>query len=638
VFDDASLVAGNPYIKSSKYISKVFQKDLWDFAYEGNKPNYYRPLQTLSFMLDYRLWRLVPQGYHLTNTFLHFFNALLVFGIIYLFFNNFFVAFLSSLFFSIHPVNSSTVAYISGRGDLLAGTFILSASLSTGLALKFIKNRKLYFISAVLFSFLAFLSRESALVIPLLVILLYCFIPREKRTKTPLLLFIVLSASLYLYFRLVVLSIPLIRPPLFNLAPFLKMLNFLYLSESYIFLLIIPANLYLTHTAVPILSWSDPRAGVTLILFIACLILWYVKRHNKILNFSLTWFFIFVLQVILVMTGFSRNKLCMAENWIYIAAIGFYLIISYLFYILWLRHKTAAYCLIAVMFLTYTAITISSNANFKDRVSLARQMLRFDFENEEAHKELANAYLEKKEYASALEHIGQAIKLAPLDPDLYMLKGAYYEDTGNIKLAVNAYEELLKIEPNSARARNNLGAIYFNQGLFDKARIFLEQAIKLNPLLAEPYLNMAKLCQNNNQTPEAVFFYQRTINLNPDFNEAFVNLAKIYLNKRDFNGALVVLNKALYSGHQDDPVLMLLGITNAELGFDTKASYYFSKLFKSGHHTEEMMLNLGIFYANRGQLNRAMEFWQEGLRKNPGNKIINANIDKAKVLLRQGKL
>ncbi len=162
VFDDTSLIVENPYIKSSKYISQAFHKDLWDFAYEANKPNYYRPLQTLSFMLDYRLWRLRPNGYHLTNIFLHFLNVLLAFGIIYLLFNNFFVAFISSFFFSLHPVNSSTVTYISGRGDLLAGTFILLTSLSTCLALKSTKHRKLYFISAVLFSMLALLSRESA--------------------------------------------------------------------------------------------------------------------------------------------------------------------------------------------------------------------------------------------------------------------------------------------------------------------------------------------------------------------------------------------------------------------------------------------------------------------------------------------
>jgi len=637
VFDDRSLVVDNPYIKSSKYIGRAFQKDLWDFAYEGDKPHYYRPLQTLSYMLDYGFWKLNPAGYHLTNIFLHLLNGLLVFGVIYLLFNNFFVALTNSLLFCIHPVNSSVVTYISGRGDLLAGSGLLLTFLFSGLAFKFPKKQRLYFALAILSSILAFFSRESALAIPLGIILLLFLVKGEKRNKVLLFLLIILSAYLYLYFRLIVLGIPLTKYIILSLNPFLRLLNFIYLLLLYISLLVAPVNLYLTHMAIPILSWLDPRTLAVLTLLIAGLILWRIKRHNKILNFSLIWFFIFVLPALFVMAGFSRDKLCMAENWIYIAAIGFYVIISYLLYILWSRRKTIAYCLTTVMLLTYITVSISNNSNFKDRISLASHMLRFDAENKEAHKELADAYLQNKEYANALEHIDQAIRLAPFDPDLYMIKGAYYEDTGNIKLAVNAYEKLLKIEPNSARANNNLGALYFNRAEFDKARIYLGHAIELNPSLPEPYLNMAKLCQYNNQTADAVFFYQQAIKLNPDFTEAFVNLAKIYLNKRDFNSAIEVLNKALNAGHKVEPVLTLLGIANGELGFDTKAGYYFSEALKSGSRSAEAMFNMGIFYANRGQLNKAIEIWQEGLRKEPGNKIIKDNIDKARKSLGAGR-
>jgi tetratricopeptide (TPR) repeat protein len=150
-------------------------------------------------------------------------------------------------------------------------------------------------------------------------------------------------------------------------------------------------------------------------------------------------------------------------------------------------------------------------------------------------------------------------------------------------------------------------------------------------------LNMAKLCQHNNDTTEAIFFYQQVIKLDPDFEEAFVNLARIYLEKRDLNSAINVLNKALNSGHKVEPVLILLGIVNAELGLDAKAGYYFSELLKIGLKSQEAMLNIGIFYANHGQLNKAIEFWQEGLRNAPGNKILKENIDRAKELLRQGR-
>ncbi|TAM42929.1 tetratricopeptide repeat protein [bacterium] len=630
VFDDRSLVVDNPYIKNLKYIGESLQKGLWDPAYEGDKPNYYRPIQTLSYMLDYRFWRLNPLGYHLTNISLHLLNCLLLFGIIYLLFSNFLIALTSSLLFCAHPVNSSVVTYISGRADLLAGVFILSTFLFFVLALKSPEKRRLYFPLAVISSVLALFSRENALAIPLGIILLSFFIKGNGRVKAFFFLSAILSVFLYLYLRLIVLNIPLAKTTFLGLDHFLRPLNFLYALLLYLSLLVAPVNLYLTHTALPILSWSDPRAAWSLALSIAGLIIWYLKRRNKILNFSLIWLLVFVFPVFFVMTGFSKDKICMAENWLYLAAIGFYVMISYLLYILWSRHKTIAYCLTAAILLAYMTVTISGNSNFRDRITLASHMLRFDPGNKEAHKELADAYLQRREYVNAFKHIEQAIKLAPFDPDLHMIMGAYYEDTGKIKLAVDSYEQLLKREPGSARANNNLGAIYFNNREFDKARVYLGRAIKLNPSLPEPYLNMAKLCQYNNQEQDAVFFYNQAIRLNPDFEEAFINLARIYLNRRDFNSAIGILNRALNSGHKDEPVLMLLGVANGEQGFDAKAGYYFSEALRSGPKSAETMFNLGIFYANRGQLNKAIEIWQEGLRKSPDNEIIRENIGRAR--------
>jgi|GEM_PF-714413 len=635
VFDDRSLVVDNPYVKGSRYISAVLQKGLWDHAYEGDKPNYYRPLQTLSYISDYSFWKLNPAGYHLTNILLHFMNGLLVFGLIYLLFSNFFVAFVSSLLFCSHPINSSVVTYISGRADLLSGVFILSTFLLFLLASKSPKSRGLYIALAVLSSLSALFSRENALTMPLGIILLSFFVKGNSRNKAIFLLLALFSVSLYLYFRLIVLHIPFTKAALLSLDNLLRPLNFLYLLLRYVLLLAVPVNLYLTHTAVPIFSFSDPRAAATLILSIGSLAIWYIKRHNKILNFSLAWFSVFVLQVFFVMPGFSKDQLCMAENWVYIAAIGFYVMISYLLHILWSRHKTIAHCLIAAILLTYISVAISSNSNFKDRVALASHILHFDPGNKEAHKELADAYLRNKEYARSLAHIEQAIKLAPFDPDLYIIKGVYYEDTGNINSAVDSYERLLKIHPGSSRANNNLGAIYFNRGELDKARIYFVRAIKLNPSLPEPYLNMAKLCQFTNRQADAVFFYQQAIKLNPDLREAFINLAKIYLNKRDFNSAIAVLNKALNSGHKEEQVLMLLGIANGEQGFDAKADYYFSEALRAGPASEETMFNLGVFYANRSQLNKAIGIWQEALRKSPDNKTIEENIGKAKKALEE---
>lgn len=633
VFDDLSLVVGNPYIKDFKYTATIFQKGLWDFAYEGDKPHYYRPLQTLSFMGDYKVWQLNPFGYHLTNIVLHFLNGLLVAGIIYVLFDNFFIASASSLFFCAHPVNVSTVAYISGRGDLLAATFILATFLFSLLSFKLPKRQKFYFVSAFLCSIAAFLSRENALIIPFMILFARSFMEERQKKTYLLFLSIVLAASFYLYVRFMVLNIPFTNHVFLRLDPLFKLLNFLHLLIRYVVLLSMPAVLYLTHTAIPILSWSEPGAWITLILCAIAFSAVFIKMKNKIIQFSFWWFLISAAPIFFVMASFSSNKLCMAENWIYLAAIGFYVMISYALYILWLRRKTAAYCLIVAFVLTYVCITLSNSGHFKDRISLAGHMLRYDPENEEAHKELAGAYCEKKEYGKALTHIEEAARLDPLDPDMFILKGTYYEDTGRIDLAVTMYETLLRMQPFSARAHNNLGGIYFNQGKLDKAKAFFERAIELNPLLVEPYLNMARLYQHNQKTEEAAGFYLQAIRYNPGIKEGFVNLARMYLEQKNFNGAIDILNKGLRFGHRGGDVLLALGIAHGALGFDVVAERYFTEALKGEPHSEDIILNLGIFYANRGQLNKAIAMWQKGLQSNPGSKAFKAHIEKAGELL-----
>src|SRR5439155_23733708 len=66
LWDDDVLVADNAYIRNFSYVPAAFTTDLF-----RNHSAHYRPVQTLSLMVDYALWGLNPFGYHLTNVLLH---------------------------------------------------------------------------------------------------------------------------------------------------------------------------------------------------------------------------------------------------------------------------------------------------------------------------------------------------------------------------------------------------------------------------------------------------------------------------------------------------------------------------------------------------------------------------------------
>ena len=145
LWDDNYLIKGNGLVRSPYFCLEVFRHTL----FEGSS-NFYRPVQTLTYMWDYAWWGMNPFGYHLTNALIHAANG---FGLCLLL-RRLLPGLVSAeavrtpatdryalalaLVWVVHPVHSAAVAYIAGRADSLAMGFCVSAwllcirALSTG--------------------------------------------------------------------------------------------------------------------------------------------------------------------------------------------------------------------------------------------------------------------------------------------------------------------------------------------------------------------------------------------------------------------------------------------------------------------------------------------------------------------------
>jgi len=131
IFDDVPLVSQNKRIRSLHNLPFVsgFRKNMIS----------YRPVRMVSYVLDYftnrHLWShfkslvggyegydegMNPFGYHFSNLVYHLITVLLVFLVVNALTGNLLVAFLAALLFSIHPVHTESVTYISGRRDILS--------------------------------------------------------------------------------------------------------------------------------------------------------------------------------------------------------------------------------------------------------------------------------------------------------------------------------------------------------------------------------------------------------------------------------------------------------------------------------------------------------------------------------------
>lgn len=172
--DDYRLILENPRIKDfDSFIHSIGSKFFAfpDYPYL----HYWRPVSMFSFYLDYQIWGVNPSGYHLTNVLLNTLNGLLIFFIFLGVSNKPLFSFLTAGFFSIHPAHVEAVAWISGRTDLLGALFIFSAIL---FFIRFLQKRSwhAYFLTS-LFFILALLSKENAVLFPLLAMALVLTLP-----------------------------------------------------------------------------------------------------------------------------------------------------------------------------------------------------------------------------------------------------------------------------------------------------------------------------------------------------------------------------------------------------------------------------------------------------------------------------
>ena len=155
----------------------------------GLTVDYFRPLVVLSFALDGFLYGTHAWGYHFTNLLVHVGATLLVWRIARHALGEGFGAWTAGALFAIHPCHAGALDWISGRTDVLAGTFF-AAALLVHLEGRPLRARSAAHLLAANALFLCgLLCKEMAITLPAVVLLDGVLRPRgeslARRLVTP---------------------------------------------------------------------------------------------------------------------------------------------------------------------------------------------------------------------------------------------------------------------------------------------------------------------------------------------------------------------------------------------------------------------------------------------------------------------
>jgi len=335
--DDVRLVEGNPALGSVARIPSLFLAPYWNAP--GEHYGLYRPLTIVSLAIDRAVFGAGPLGFHLVNVLLHAGVTALAWLALRRAGTHYGTALLGAGLFAVLPIHTEAVANIAGRAELLAALFVLAAWVAHRRAGDADDAAGRWRVASALFYLGAILSKESAILAPLLFFADDAMRGRKNASARPRFVIGYGSAfAVMLALRVAALgvhqtaegAIPLDNPAA-AAGTWPRVATALWVQLKYALLCVAPRHLVSDYSfdAIPVArSFADPRvvAGAAFVAAVGATAFWGWRRSRPLALAAVLWIVFFLPSANLL---FPTGTI-MAERLAYLPSLGICLALGHL--------------------------------------------------------------------------------------------------------------------------------------------------------------------------------------------------------------------------------------------------------------------------------------------------------------------
>ena len=225
-----------------------------------------------------------------------------------------------------------------------------------------------------------------------------------------------------------------------------------------------------------------------------------------------------------------------------------------------------------------------------------------------------------------LDLIGQLHSKA----EYHYLQGLEFQNRGQIRQALGAYERTLEENPQHTMAHANLFFTYLTLGDLEKAEQYCQAALKLDPRLHETHHNLGILRRLQSRDQEAAKAFQKALELNPFRAESHYLLGTILADEGQPGEAERRFRLAIENQPEFRDAHFQLGLLLQKQGRDEEAVPHFLKtLAVEDESTPVFMYVLAHSYARLGDLPKAMDSAAQAREKalSAGNRELAADLE-----------
>jgi len=523
-------------VESYSYISKlsdIGHAFLEDVSHQAQGGNLYRPLLTVSLILNAQISGTAPWSYHLIDIILHCASCCLLFAALQIIGFKRAASFLGTLFFCVHPAITQAVAWIPGRNDSLLAVFILSGFITYS---KFLSSSSLkwYVLHLLCFTFAMF-TKESAIMFPFLALLYFFSLKREKAFSLTMILLLVGWVIIIVNWH-VLRSAAQIVPVGNKLQAAIAIFSNFRTVLFYFGKIFWPFDL----SYAPVISDIHITAGI---IFLGLLLLFLLSSERKdwrLIYFGAIWFIAFLIPTLYRQPKFFEHR-------IYIPFMGILMILLSLSFtnmkpfLKRIIPFSAAITFIILIWLSYThafdfknykaliEFDAASSPNDLGRYYVITRMnipKKLDQEIRAVQRisrlsKDSSTAVSKEELWKIADTLKNELRSNHNDPELHHALAIVYFARGFLLSSEINFSTALQEKPQDANVHYNLGILYYSAHEEKKAEKEWLNALRLDSTMGKAHDNLSFLYYESGQNELAWLHCQKAmqygIQISPEF-------------------------------------------------------------------------------------------------------------------------
>ncbi len=541
VWDDIMVVQKNPFLGRLEFVPLYFQPHFWKYRVPISE-NDYRPVQMIALSALSALAGRSPLPFRLATILLH----LAVSGLAFRIARRRGMAPAPALaflaLFALHPVHVEAVASARNLAEFLVSLFLLlSFSLFTG-GRRTAGRRA----AALLFFVLAALTKESAVIYPVLLALY----PRggdgegsPRRRAAELLPFFLVTAA--------VLALKLALGPgaleRREIGPVSALFAAAKLVLVYLSLLLRPVGLHVIYPFAKEVVWVRPEWFLSLLL-VASLLLLAARLWRR--SATAGWLALaFLLSLLPALSVLGQIGRVVAEQRLYFPSI-FACLLAALALGVQLNsprpgRRAAAAAATALLAGGYALAAAHYLPFWRSDFSLWKRLTELCPPAAIGHNNLAIVYLRLGASQRGIAELETALAINPDHSEAHLNLGIQRGREGRWEEAVSEFQLALSSYPSYDLAAINLAEILLHLGRIEKAEKRLRAALALNPYHPEIHNCLAVVLERRGEIEKAEREYLRAAELDPEYGAPLRNLSEMYLEGGKRSEALETVRRAI---------------------------------------------------------------------------------------------